>query len=205
VKTRNVLLAGGLAIAALVAFAVLALHALEDPPRPRAGAGTDDAPADRTAVAPAPGPAPAPPLADPSAVAPPAAAPAPAAAGVPWDRVPVATRSHELGRGLARPWREGLDEAHRAMSHCFAEESSRRASGQAPPPPEGASQAEPPALVLSIEAHDGALQIVGSEVAALNGHTPEFVDCARAVLDGWTVQVPEARAGRRYRLRYLIQ
>jgi hypothetical protein len=204
-STRTLALGGLAALALLGGAAVLLVQVLEP---------------DGASPAPAAAPPPADPVAAPAlpaspGLAPPAPAsavgPAPppairsmprATADVAWEEVPEAARLHDLGPGLAAPVSRGLQAARAQLDGCFEEEARALARRATPPDPEALG---PAILVLRLESRPGALDVADVEVEAQGTSTPELVACARHVLRGWPIPAAGAEAGRRYRLKWLLQ
>jgi len=148
-----------------------------------------------------PTPSPPPPESEPR-VAGPRVAPAPSA--TPWPEVTAVARVTALG-ALGGPLHAGLEAARDRMEYCFAEER-RRLEGRPPPrPPPGDPPGGPAALVLRLETGPGVVEIVDTEVEYLATSTPELVECCRRALRAVEIPAAAAVAGRRYRLKYLLQ
>lgn len=157
-------------------------------------------PAPATAVpAVAPEPAPEPPRITPAAIR---ARPS-ARSDVSWREVPIAVRLSDLGPALAAPVKRGLDEARGRMEPCFEAEARELAASRRPPPEPDVGG--PAVLILSLESRPGGLDLVDTELESLGTSTRGLVRCCREALRGWTFDVPEAPAARRYRLKLPLQ
>ena len=128
-----------------------------------------------------------------------------AAASVAWEQVPAAARLSDLGPGLAAPVNAALKAARDEMDSCFEEDSRLLASRPAAKYGPDDQPRGPAVLVLRLESRAGGLDVVDTEVETLGTSTRELVECARHVLKGWPVAVPNATAGIRYRLMYLLR
>lgn len=126
-----------------------------------------------------------------------------APASVDWASVPEAARVADLGPALARPVYDALQAAREQMDTCFEEE--RRRAAHVPAANRANSADSSTILVLRLQSRAGGLDVVGSEVEARGDASEQLVSCARIVLDNWPIPAPEASAGRRYRLKYLLQ
>ena len=195
-------LAGAILLLGAAGLAVIwALDRAPDAARPAAGAAPAAAPAPPAAVAPAT-PAPAAPPDPLPEITPPRIRVQPSAAStVDWPRVPIAGKPSDLGRDLARPAFDALDAARSQMDGCFADEHARMERA----PAGGEGHEGPAVLVLRLESRDGALDVVGSEVESRGDSSEALVSCARTVLQGWPIAAPAAAAGRRYRLKWVLQ
>lgn len=125
-----------------------------------------------------------------------------AAASSRWEEVPEVARLHDLGPVLAAPTSRGLQAARAQFDGCFDDEARALALRASPPDPEATG---PAILVLRLESRPGALDVVDVEVESLGTSTPALVACARQVLLGWPIAAAGAEAGRRYRLKWLLQ
>jgi len=90
------------------------------------------------------------------------------------------------------------------MDSCFQEEDRLLARGGGPKfdpsnPPTG-----PAVLMLRLEAREGALDVVDTELDYLGTSTRALATCCQHVLKGWPIPAPLAVPGRRYRLKYLL-
>lgn len=219
--------AAGLAGIVLAAAAVAAWWAALDAPLPasaRDAGGGVEAGAAAAAVAPvasagaqpvapvvAPpyGPDAGPPAAVPARISPVQALHATlrAPASTPWERVPVATRVHQLGPAAADV-RRALDAVRSELDACFEDEARWLAAHPAAPPTDAADGAPargPGVLVLQLEARAGALDVVDTTIDSLGTSTPALVDCARHVLRGWPIPARRVAPGSRYRLKLALQ
>ena len=206
---RRLILIGGAGIAFLGAVAVALILWLGGSPAPMAAGpgGPDATTAAPPALVPQPPGAPAPlPSASEPPVSPPRIGGRPhAAASVAWEQVPTAARLFDLGPGLAAPVNAALKSARDTMDTCFEEDTRLLASRPAPKYGPDELPTGPAVLVLRLESRAGGLDVVDTEVESLGTSTRELVECARHVLKGWPVAVPNATGGIRYRLIYLLQ
>lgn len=206
---RQLLAAGAAAIALLLAGSVWLLWRLDQPGR---GAGTGPsgsapaasgptlAPAGLTVLdlpaAPPPPPAPREPAFQPSVRGLPQAP-----ALTPWVQVPVAVKLSDLGP-LAAAVNAGLEEARQDMAPCFRAEAAApaEAPATADDPPTG-----PAVLVLQLESREKGLDLVDTEVESRGTSSRQLIACCRKALKGWSFAAEKAAAGKRYRLKYLLQ
>ena len=153
------------------------------------------------AEAPSAGPAPAAvaPAGPPSDVPPPAGPPGP----VPWESVLAVHRPSELGRELAAPVSDALDEASNRMEYCY--EAERRRMANAKPPAPGQAIAGPAILVLRLEGAPGRLVVVGTEIETIGHSSRAFAECCEAAMRGYELTAPAAKPGQRIRYKMLLQ
>lgn len=128
----------------------------------------------------------------------------PAPAATPWPEVPIAARVTALG-SLGGPVRAGLEAARDRMEYCFEEEMRRLE--RAPPPARrpGDPPGGPASLVLRLETREGVVEVVDTELDYLATSTPQLAVCCRSALRGVEFPAAGAVAGRRYRLKHLLQ
>jgi hypothetical protein len=126
---------------------------------------------------------------------------------VAWKEVPLAVRVARLGHA-ARPTKEGLDAARRALSRCAQEDAARDAAAAAAPDAPAAEGGEhgPASLILHLEAGDGEVRVADVVVDRLGDSSPELVRCCVGVLRGarWPAEALVLEPISRYRLQYTL-
>jgi hypothetical protein len=139
-----------------------------------------------------------------AAVATAAATPAAEPSGPdPWSSVLAVHRASELGRELAAPVSDALDEASNRMDYCYEEE--RRRMADARPLPPGQAGGGPAILVLRLEGAAGRLVVVGTEIETLGHSSRAFAECCERAMQGFELVAPAAKAGQRIRYKMLLQ
>jgi hypothetical protein len=112
-------------------------------------------------------------------------------------------RPSELGRELAAPVADGLDEASNRMDHCYEEERARMA--HAKPPPPGQEITGPAVLVLRLEGAEGRLVVAGTEIETVGHSSRAFAVCCEKAMQGYELTAAAAKPGMRIRYKMMLQ
>lgn len=112
-----------------------------------------------------------------------------------WREVRLAFGFRELGR--VGPYvKTGLDAARLQMEFCYRQ--------YAPDADASARATEPAILMLYLEAREGAIDVVETEVDYPGTQRKELVDCCRDVLRGHEMPAFNVVPGQRYRMKYQL-
>lgn len=194
------------AIAALGVTALAVIAALDRDPKPR-GAEERSPRAGEPGATAIPG---APTAAGQQAPAParPPAIPASPPPSDAWEALVPVEGAEALG-DIGPAFAAALRESFGALEQCFEDASAARyaSSGAVPTVSRDSSGSEmrgPPVLLLEFETMSGAVRIVDAPVGTRGTATDGVVLCAQSVLRGMRIDVPGARPGQRYRMRYAL-
>jgi hypothetical protein len=100
---------------------------------------------------------------------------------------------------------KGLEDARSRLEPCFDEEIARENARPSRRRPADRQNAGPALLVLRMEGHLDALEVVDTEVERKGDSSPDLVGCCRKALAGFAIDAPGAMPGQRYRLMYPLQ
>jgi hypothetical protein len=125
--------------------------------------------------------------------------------GTSWDLVPVFQRASNFGAPLAPAVTRGLAEMRTRIEPCYDEEIARE-KARAPGRRRSTGQHLGPALlVLRIQGHLDALEVVAADLVSAGSSSQDLVDCCRRVIEGFAMDAPGSGPGQRYRLNYPLQ
>ncbi len=201
------------AIAALGVGALAAIAALDRDAKPRDAAAPSSR-AEEPGAATVPGAPAAGTASDASpgqqlpAVGRPPAIPASPPPSEAWEALAPVEGAEALG-DIGPAFAAALRESFGALGQCFEDATAARyaSSGAVPTISRDSSGSEmrgPPVLLLEFETMASAVRIVDAPVGTRGTATDGVVLCAQSVLRGMRIDVPGARPGERYRMRYAL-
>ena len=125
-----------------------------------------------------------------------------------WEALEPVGSAEEMG-DIGPAFAKALSESFAALGQCFEGATSERyaASGAVPRMAKDSSSSEmlgTPVLMLEFETMTDAVRIVDAPAGTRGSVGDGVILCAQSVLRGMRVDVPGARPGRRYRMRYAL-